>query len=403
MAHRILLADDSLTIQKVVELTFAGAEWDLRAVGNGDKAAGLLAEHEPDIVLADAVMPGLTGYELCEAVKRLPYGAYIPVVMLTGTFEPFDRPRADRAGADAVVTKPFDSHALLALVRDLVTNAKEARAAAPPPLPPSPPPPPEPEPEPEPATVEAEPESRSAEAPPVAPGFEVAPPGPEFEAELREASEETSPTKGFLILPSEERPSGPEALYATSAMPIATPEGSEPAAPSVETTAEVAAEPFREAELPLMPSGPPPSPGFEVDLGGLEDEVPRRDVEVDIARYERLASGHEERPVFAPPVDETEAASTSVELPPAGGQLPESPASELETLAASASLTDLTRIVGAAPGGDRPLTDDDVERVARRVVEILGERVVRKVAWDVVPEMAERLVRERLRELERAD
>ena len=67
-----------------MELTFAGSEWELRAVGSGDKAAGLLAEYEPDIVLADAMMPGLTGYELCEAVKRLPYGAFIPVVMLTG-------------------------------------------------------------------------------------------------------------------------------------------------------------------------------------------------------------------------------------------------------------------------------------------------------------------------------
>ncbi len=133
MGHRILLADDSLTIQKVVELTFARSDWELRTVGSGDKAAALLAEFAPDVVLADAVMPGLTGYELCEAVKRLPDGPYIPVVMLTGTFEPFDRARSDRAGADAVVTKPFDSHALLDLVREITVRAKEAKAVAPPP------------------------------------------------------------------------------------------------------------------------------------------------------------------------------------------------------------------------------------------------------------------------------
>lgn len=381
MAHRILLADDSLTIQKVVEITFAGSEWELRAVGSGDKAVGLLAEYEPDIVLADAVMPGLTGYELCEAVKRLPQGSFVPVVMLAGTFEPFDRPRAERVGADTVVTKPFDAHAFLALVRDLVVKAKEARASAP--LPPPPPPP--------------------------------LPPEPELELPMREPGEDTGPTKVVHIVPSAEEPFGPEALDDTAVIPLVSPGAPEaaasPAAPpaettaevAVETTAEVAVEPFREAELPLIPSGTPPSPDWEVDLGGPEDEVPRRDVEADIARYERLASAREERPVFALPADEAEMAPSSVELPLLGGPLPEPPASELETLAARASLTDLTRIVGAAPAGDRPLSEDDVERVARRVVEILGERVVRKVAWDVVPEMAERLVRERLRELERAD
>ncbi len=394
MGHRILLADDSLTIQKVVELTFAGPEWDLRAAGSGDKAAGLLAEFEPDIVLADAVMPGLSGYELCEAVKRLPFGAFVPVVMLTGTFEPFDRPRADAAGADAVVTKPFDSHALLALARDLVVNAREARAAAPPP---PPPPPPEPEPVPEPEAPAA-----------------VAPPAPEPEARAEEILEETGPTRVIVPPPQEEAPEAADASYATIAIPTipsiprevpAPPvvQAAPAAEPAAEPAVEAQAEPFHDAGLPLTPAGgAPPPPAWEVDLGGLEDDVPRRDVEVDLARYER-SQRSAERPVFSSLVEEPGAAPTSVELPPVGGPLPETPASDLETLAAHASLTDLTRIVGAAPGAGRPLSDDDVERVARRVVEILGERVVRKVAWDVVPEMAERLVRERLRELERAD
>lgn len=398
MSHRILLADDSLTIQKVVELTFAGPEWELKAVGSGDKAAALLGEYDPDIVLADAVMPGLTGYELCEAVKKLPHGVFVPVVMLTGTFEPFDRPRADRVGADTIVTKPFDSHALLALVRDLVVKAKEERAAAPPP---PPPPPPEPEP------VAVEPEAQAPERVPAAAAFEAAPPEMEIEPLKPELGEDTSPTKVTRVAPALEEPPGPEALESTLAVSLSAPPASEPAppppAPPVEPTAEIIAEPFREAELPLIPSGAPPPGDWEVDLGGLEDEVPRRDVEADIARYERLAGAQKEGPLFTLPVDEAGMAPTSVELPAPGGPLPEHPSTELETLAARASLTDLTRIVGAAPAGGRPLSDDDVERIARRVVEILGERVVRKVAWDVVPEMAERLVRERLRELERAD
>src|SRR5258706_950143 len=131
MAHRILLADDSLTIQKVVELRFSDAGYELRVVGSGDKAVEALQEFTPDIVLADVVMPGLSGYEVCEAVKRRPDGAFIPVILLTGTFEPFDRARAERAGADSIVTKPFDSHALASLVADLIAKGEAARASAP--------------------------------------------------------------------------------------------------------------------------------------------------------------------------------------------------------------------------------------------------------------------------------
>ena len=160
MGHRILLADDSLTIQKVVELTFSETEFELMAVGSGDRAVEALDSFRPDIVLADVVMPGLNGYDVCDAVKRRVDGALIPVVLLTGTFEPFDRARAERVRCDSIVTKPFDSHALSTLVQDLVAKATAARAAflaapppppPPPPLPPSPPPPPPaPEPTPEP-------------------------------------------------------------------------------------------------------------------------------------------------------------------------------------------------------------------------------------------------------------
>ncbi len=146
MAIKILLADDSLTIQKVVELTFSDAETRLMAVGSGDRAVQALDAFQPDIVLADVVMPGLTGYDVCDTVKQRPGGAFVPVVLLTGTFEPFDRARAERVGSDAIVTKPFDSHALQGLVRDLVTRARAAREdaeaaalAAPPPVPEPPP------------------------------------------------------------------------------------------------------------------------------------------------------------------------------------------------------------------------------------------------------------------------
>src|SRR5258707_899001 len=98
MPKRILLADDSITIQKVVELTFSDGDYEVVAVNNGAKAIQKLAEMRPDIILSDIIMPEKNGYEVCEYVKSHPEYRTIPVVLLTGTFEPFDPDRADKAG-----------------------------------------------------------------------------------------------------------------------------------------------------------------------------------------------------------------------------------------------------------------------------------------------------------------
>jgi CheY-like chemotaxis protein len=120
MGKKILLADDSLTIQKVVELTLAGTDYELTCVSNGQKALDALATSRPDLILADVVMPGKNGYEVCEAVKGNPATARIPVVLLSGTFEPFDRERANRIGCDLVVSKPFDAQHLLGRIETLL-------------------------------------------------------------------------------------------------------------------------------------------------------------------------------------------------------------------------------------------------------------------------------------------
>src|SRR5712691_110129 len=142
MAKKILLADDSITIQKVVELTFSDGDYEVIAVNNGAKAIQKLAEMRPDIILSDIIMPEKNGYEVCEYVKSHPEFRNIPVVLLTGTFEPFDPDRADKAGCDAVVTKPFESQSLIHKVEELIDQARNAEAVAPAE------PAPEPEPEP---------------------------------------------------------------------------------------------------------------------------------------------------------------------------------------------------------------------------------------------------------------
>ena len=121
MASRILLADDSITIQKVVNLTFADEGIEVIAVSNGDLAERRLAEIGPDLVLADIFMPGKNGYELCEAIKESSQFRNVPVVLLVGAFEPFDQAEARRVKADAHLTKPFESRTLVETVRRLIS------------------------------------------------------------------------------------------------------------------------------------------------------------------------------------------------------------------------------------------------------------------------------------------
>jgi CheY-like chemotaxis protein len=97
MKRRILLADDSVTIQKVIELTFMDEDYEVRAVSNGDDAVKLLPELKPDFVIADVHMPGANGYEVCRRSKAL--RPDVPVLLLVGTFEPFDEAQARAAGA----------------------------------------------------------------------------------------------------------------------------------------------------------------------------------------------------------------------------------------------------------------------------------------------------------------
>ena len=151
MGKKILLADDSITIQKVIELTFSDEDFDVVTVGNGRLALERLAEVRPDIVLCDIIMPERDGYQVCEEIKKNPAFSQVPVLLLTGAFEPFDQERAARAGYDGSLAKPFEPETLIAKVKELLAAPRAAAPApAPPPvatlLPPTQPPAPAPAP-----------------------------------------------------------------------------------------------------------------------------------------------------------------------------------------------------------------------------------------------------------------
>ena len=144
MGKKILLADDSITIQKVIELTFSDEDFEVVTVGNGRLAVEKVQDVRPDLVLCDIIMPEKDGYEVCDFIKKTPSLAHIPVLLLTGAFEPFDQDRANRVGCDGFLAKPFEPQTLIAKVKDLLsqagtrTVAPTRTAAAPPPPAPAP-------------------------------------------------------------------------------------------------------------------------------------------------------------------------------------------------------------------------------------------------------------------------
>ncbi len=97
MPYKLLLADDSVTIQRVIELTFAEEDVHVTAVSDGQQAIDLIQAARPDIVLADVGMPERDGYEVAAFIKNDPALAHIPVLLLTGAFEPIDEERAQRS------------------------------------------------------------------------------------------------------------------------------------------------------------------------------------------------------------------------------------------------------------------------------------------------------------------
>ena len=126
MAYKLLLADDSITIQKVVELVLAEEDFQIKSVSNGEDALNLLDTFKPDVVLADIEMPKVNGYLLCEKIKKNPLTSHVPVILLAGAFEPIDEKLAKEVGADDSVIKPFESQELISKINAVLTMAAQA-------------------------------------------------------------------------------------------------------------------------------------------------------------------------------------------------------------------------------------------------------------------------------------
>lgn len=431
MSRTLLLADDSVTIQKIVGLTFASEEIRLVTVDNGDDALIRARAFRPDLILADVNMPGLSGYELCAAIRDDNELKDTPVLLLTGAFERVDERLAEESGVSDFIAKPFEAHALVSKVEALLRAAPQPAHAA------------------DPVQFESAPQVESSPADQPPPPSSDTPDAIFGDDTMLYQEPITAPTRGDQEGTEQEHEDAPVADAGTSD-PFAFP-GSAPI-PGVD--------PFHLESLPSS-EGPLPDPPAESSQepgdsgGGAFGELPLADSGDSLTAW---ATGefHEQReaterppldPLEMPPLERTGAPGTpeaagnstfrgrdpeSVPASPSGrsGQSdrpgrsgwagrdePDDGSLERTAVFPASDPSDTTAILAPTFPASTTISGTDKDRLAQEVSatieklawdafgplsEQIVSQVVRKVeeiAWEAVPEIAERLVRAEIERL----
>ena len=462
MSKKLLLADDSITIQKVIQITFAHEDYELTITDNGDAALAKAQELKPDLIMSDVYMPGKNGYELTTAIKQDPALQHIPVLLLAGSFEPFDEDKARSCKADAWIEKPFESQSLIDKVAELLSAAAVVESA----------PVAEPEPfiapvpafESEPAAVEA----FAIEEEPLAAFDEVASAEPVGSAASEDPFGDISFEEEAPAVDSEPAVADDwsEVSTETESVPVAAevfvadePVADEPVAAVEDDFAFAEEEPlpvteFEEIEeLPVADFGEVeelPTVSADLDVFDMdEDEIMplgdddilgEEDLEPAMPEQTLAAWSRDEvaEDVFAEPVAEVAAiededvfaaaepiaVSPEVSATPAAEEVdvfvdepvvaasqvfeapvvesapveeaPEVVIEEAVPVAAAVSAVDV-EAKASAMGEDE--IEQIIEKVVTKVVEKLAGSILERVAWEVVPDLAENLIREEIRKI----
>ena len=122
MAKRVLVVDDSVTIQKAFAMTFAAEDVTIATARSAEEGLALAQRSRPDLIVADGVMSGRSGYDLCALIKSDPALRGVPVYILTSSHNPYDELQGRHVAADGHLIKPFDSGALIASVAEALTR-----------------------------------------------------------------------------------------------------------------------------------------------------------------------------------------------------------------------------------------------------------------------------------------
>ena len=403
--RKLLLADDSAAIQKVIELTFADEGMQVFSVGNGRLALETLEEIAPDVVLADVFMPELGGVDLCRSIKRSERFARTPVMLLVSSFEPFDEDEARRAGADDIVAKPFQSiRQLVSRVGSLLGKSSSEESpqslstlglatAEPQPVPDI---------VPEVMTVESEEPSVTVlvEAP-LMETHEVAEAGgPSCSTDIELQTADTQPLDRITDEPvvAEEWQLQDTVEIEPAANEVQeAPVSNEASADTIENyftevTEMTPVKPAEEFTTQAMPetfaySAPPAARVIDESLLDVDEEFVTEDSD-DIVLDLEFENAIDEAPAevaVQPPVAESPITDVEWQGPVEEPAVPSvSPASDAEPVAPQS----VALLAGVSA--------DAIDAIARRVVEQMSDKVVREIAWEVVPELSELLIKQKL-------
>jgi DNA-binding response OmpR family regulator len=120
VSARLVIADDSSTILAMVELAVRRDGYEPATAADGVEALEVIREHRPELLIIDAIMPGANGYEVCQALRDDPDGPRPYVIMLSAGARDVDRQKADEAGVDEFMTKPFSPSVLRERVKEIL-------------------------------------------------------------------------------------------------------------------------------------------------------------------------------------------------------------------------------------------------------------------------------------------
>lgn len=420
MGHKVLLADDSITVQKIVKLSLTEEGVEVIAVGNGEQAVQQLETLRPDLVMADVFMPGKDGYEVCEFVKGHPQLKHIPVILLVHAFEPFDPERAQKAGADHQLTKPFQSiRTLVTTVRDLLQAPAGGEAIRPEPMPsvaaptavitPFPSQPISKPVEEEFAVVSSLAPVVQASIEPMAetvvmPGFSATP-----------APDSLTPATPFLMteasLPMPPASTGglPHSdLLPPSELTVLSQPGWQAAAPMLADVAQTISQP--EVMASSFPSLVPPIAHSAADdvlelSDVLSDPVPMApvaplssqlasDVPLLAVLSNSPAVSPDPEPNLSPPEAAPPMFAGSFDL--ATGNLALQSESQPSDSVSSMQDVNPGNVTQPAPTAGFPISEAVIEEIVNRVIQRLSTNAIQEIAWEVVPEMAELLIRKQI-------
>ena len=408
MAKRILIADDSVTIQKAFAMTFAGSD-DVTVSGarSADEGLALAQRTHPDLVIADGVMPGRSGYDLCASIKADPALRAVPVLILASNQQPYDAARGQKAGADGQLAKPWDTTAMMDKVREVLRVGPPAAATGVPAAPPPPPPA----------------GHRSAASLPTAaidddeygeisidtgresvPTIPRVPAAPSVPAVPSPSARISSPSMPAVSIPSAAVPSAPPAAGGSSPgmRPSLIP-GMRPGAMP----------PARPGMVPARPTGPlpttaPPRPAAQ-PVGRTLMGVPAANIPIpgvmrpSMPSMPSMPSGPPMAPPAAPPRQPTGPAMpldarARVPTPPPRQRLVTPPPPAPVAAAAKSTLGTPVSHASVAASVEQKLAAMSAKGPEYEAIAKLSREIIEQVVWEIVPELAEAIIREQVRE-----